>query len=133
MIVLLDSSRSTELWVGLYDRKLVVLRKRYDHPASSELLRIVDELLRKRRVSIKQLRGIVVASGPGPFSALRVACALANAMSFSLQVPAVGVRGELTMHELLEQGRKKLARARLGITVVPFYGKEPNITKRRRR
>lgn len=129
MILLLDSTRGTELRVGVANGRLRIIRRKFDHPASSELLRLVDELLRTNRKSMKDVGGIVVATGPGPFSALRTACALANAMSFALKVPAVGVRGEPTMKQLAEEGRRKLVRAEAGVPVVPFYGKKPNITK----
>lgn len=132
MILLLDSTRRSELRVGLVARRVYTLTRRFDHPASSQLLTLVDELLKKHRIAIKDVKAIVVASGPGPFSALRTACALANAMSFVLKIPAVGVRGELTMKQLAEQGMKKLKKAKLGAPVVPFYGKKPNITKPRR-
>ncbi|MBI4093090.1 MAG: hypothetical protein HY420_04160 [Candidatus Kerfeldbacteria bacterium] len=132
MILFLDSTRSSELRVGLSNGRLQTLVKSFDHPASSELLKLADELLRQNKKNVKNIKGIVVASGPGPFSALRTACALANAMSFALHIPAVGVRGELTMKQLAEQGSRKLERAKLGVPVVPFYGKKPNITKAKR-
>ncbi|MBI4090373.1 MAG: hypothetical protein HY421_03135 [Candidatus Kerfeldbacteria bacterium] len=133
MILLLDSTRSSELRVGLLDKRLVVLKRRYDHPASSQLLKLVDELLQKHKVTVHDIDGLAAANGPGPFSALRTACALANAVSFASQIPAVGVRGELTMKQLAEQGMKKLKKAKHGVPVVPFYGRSPNITKVKRR
>lgn len=132
MILLLDSTRSSELRVGFFARRLVMLTRRFEQPASSELLKLVDELLRKYKQTVRDVRGIVVASGPGPFSALRTACALANALSFVLKIPAAGVSGELSMKQLVKQGRKKLARAKLDVPVVPYYGKLPNITRPKR-
>lgn len=133
MMLLFDSTRGNDLRVGIANSALRVLRRTYDHSASSELLGLVDELLKKNRISLKHVQGIVVASGPGPFSALRVSAALANALSFALGIPAVGVRSELTMKQLAEQGREKLHRAKLGVPVIPFYGKLPNITRPNRR
>ncbi len=133
MMLLLDSTRRSELRVGLVARQVLTLTRRFDHPASSQLLTLVDELLKKHRIVVKDVEAIIVASGPGPFSALRTACALANAMSFALRIPAVGVRGELTMKQLAEQGMKKLKKAKLGVSVAPFYGKPPNITRPKRR
>ncbi len=133
MILLLDSTRGHDLRVGIVNGALKTLRRHFDQPASSELLRLVDELLKNDTTTVRRVTGIVVATGPGPFSALRTACALANAMSFALRVPAVGVRGELTMKQLAEQGKKKLEKAKLGVPAVPFYGKPPNITKPKRR
>jgi hypothetical protein len=129
LILILDSSRSSDLRVGLFFRRLQTLRRQYDHPASSQLLLLVDALMRQHKIKSKHIRGIVVASGPGPFSALRTGCAVANAMSFALKIPAVGVKGDLTMRELAEQGIKMLKHAKVGTIIAPHYGKPPNITK----
>lgn len=130
MILLLDSTRGPELRVGLLvGRRLRTLRRRFDRPASAELLTLVDALLHREHVALRSLRGLIVANGPGPFSVLRAACAAANAMSYALGLPAVGLRGTLTMRELAEQGSRKLRRAKIGVPVVPFYGRPPNITR----
>ncbi len=135
MILLLDSTRGIDLRVGLADgRRLRTLRRTFETPASAELLGLVDDLLRGAGCSPRDLTGIVVANGPGPFSALRAACAVANAASYVLRVPTVGVRGRsLTARRLVERGKRALRRAKLGVPVVPFYGKPPNITTPKRR
>lgn len=51
----------------------------------------LDHLLRLSGWSLQQLDGIVVATGPGSFSALRVGLSIAKALAFSLQVPMIGI------------------------------------------
>lgn len=133
MMLILDSTRFGELRVGLHRTRLRVLKKTVDGPVRGQLLNVVDELFRTQRVSARELKAIIVAIGPGPFSALRSAAAIANAMSFALRIPAVGVKGEHTMTGLVAFGKKQLLRQKVGQIVVPHYGKPANITKPPRR
>ncbi|MFH0828964.1 MAG: hypothetical protein V1907_02175 [Candidatus Kerfeldbacteria bacterium] len=133
MTLLIDTTRTGTIRVGLKDRRLHTVQKAFDGPVRGQLLNVIDEVLRKHCVSPRDLRGIIVAIGPGPFSALRSACAVANAMSYALRIPAVGVRGECLMRSLAEQGIKKLPIAKVGTIIVPFYGRPAHITKPKRR
>ncbi len=88
-----------------------------------ELLPAVEGLLRKARASVKDLDGIVVAQGPGPFSALRAGLSLAKGLAAGLEIPIVGVSTLLVeafpylglgvpVYALLDAGRGDVAWAR---------------------
>ena len=62
-------------------------RSRHNH--SVEVLPAVDMLLKRERVTVKDLAGIAVALGPGSFSALRVGLSLAKGLAWSAEVPLV--------------------------------------------
>ena len=55
------------------------------------VLEDVDSLLRQGGVRDAQLEGIVVGTGPGSFTGLRVGLAAARALSFALERPVAGV------------------------------------------
>jgi tRNA threonylcarbamoyladenosine biosynthesis protein TsaB len=55
------------------------------------LLEDVDALLRRGGVHDSQLEGIVVGTGPGSFTGLRVGLMTARALAFALDVPVAGV------------------------------------------
>lgn len=133
MILILDTTRYGEIRVAVQRRTLKSLVKRFDGPVRGQLLTVVDELLRREGENVSALTGIVVAIGPGPFSALRSAAALANALVYVLHIPAVGVRGEHTLRALAVRGAARLRRATSGAIVVPFYGRPPHITKSKHR
>jgi tRNA threonylcarbamoyl adenosine modification protein YeaZ len=56
-----------------------------------ELLARVDEMLTAERVALQDLTAIVVGTGPGAFTGLRVGLATAKALARGLDVPIAGV------------------------------------------
>lgn len=63
---------------------------------SESALFLIDKLLKKRGLKIKDLNGVSVNLGPGSFTGLRVGSAIANALSFLLKIPVNGTKiGEL--------------------------------------
>ncbi len=52
---------------------------------------LIDKVLKKNNVEKSQLTGIVVSTGPGSFTGLRVGLASAKALAISLKLPLVGV------------------------------------------
>src|SRR5664280_2211217 len=56
-----------------------------------ELLARTDEMLRAERVALQDLTAIVVGTGPGAFTGLRVGLATAKALARGLDVPIAGV------------------------------------------
>jgi tRNA threonylcarbamoyl adenosine modification protein YeaZ len=56
-----------------------------------ELLPHLDALLKQSTLSVKDIEGIIVASGPGSFNGLRVGLGTAKGLAFSLSVPIVGI------------------------------------------
>ncbi|MBI5405141.1 MAG: hypothetical protein HY976_02845 [Candidatus Kerfeldbacteria bacterium] len=127
MIILIDTTRWNDIRVGAAMKKVLTLHRTYDRPGS-HLVPLLDEFLKQHRLRVRQATAIFVATGPGPFSAIRSGVSVANALGLALSVPVVGVAGALTMSQLLKLGRAKLPRAKVGVTVVPTYGRPPNIT-----
>ncbi len=90
-----------------------------------QLAPTLEHLLRLSGVSIRDLQGVVVALGPGSFTALRVGLAFAKGLCMALQVPIAGVptldllaaaqptgRGFKSLIAALQAGRGRLAIAR---------------------
>ena len=94
-------------------------------PAGRTLARdlpgVIDKLLDS---DFNQLSGLIVFSGPGSFTGLRIGAAVSNAIAESLNIPIVGSQSE----DWLEQGLKKLLAGENQHIVMPNYGADPNIT-----
>jgi tRNA threonylcarbamoyladenosine biosynthesis protein TsaB len=78
-----DTATSALVWDG------EVLGELASRPVS--VLEDVDALLRRGGVRANQLEGIVVGTGPGSFTGIRMGIATARALSFALGVPVAGV------------------------------------------
>lgn len=76
-----------ELWEGKKIKdKIVVTQK----TGSQALLPTIVKILKRNKVSFKDLSGVDVATGPGSFTGTRVGVAVANAMGFALNIPVNG-------------------------------------------
>lgn len=59
--------------------------------ASDTMLAMVDAVLAHARVSKHELSAIAYGQGPGAFTGLRTACAVAQGMAFGLQLRVIGI------------------------------------------
>jgi hypothetical protein len=135
--------------------KVFKIEKKYRKPLSEVLLLTLDELLKKSKTRLDSLKCLAIVSGPGSFSSLRVAVVLVNTLAWSLKIPAVSFRaGEIKKDDdlssiflqgpmprrmvldLLKQIEKKACpwqgpgiKSKKFKPIIPFYGREPNITK----
>jgi len=91
---------------------------------ADELLGKITTLLRQHGRGLADLTGIVVFSGPGSFTSLRIGHALANALADGLGIAVVGQAGD----DWLPTGVAKLASTAAGHPALPFYGGDPNIS-----
>lgn len=115
--------------VLLFDGKKNKKLKRKGH--SDQVLEAVASILEKNQVRLDWLKGIVVVSGPGSFTAVRQGVVIANTLGFALRIPIFGVRVDefKSDAEFIKIGITGLEKTKVGKMVLPFYGKEPNITR----
>jgi tRNA threonylcarbamoyladenosine biosynthesis protein TsaB len=83
-----SSTGSIALAVGSAVAETTIATPREQTP---RILGIVDELLSKAELKLGDLDGLVFGRGPGSFTGLRVAAAVAQGLSFSTGVPIVSV------------------------------------------
>lgn len=66
---------------------------------SQILLPMCQEVLAEAQISLTQLDGIAFGAGPGSFTGLRIACAVAQGLAFGADVPVLGIGTLLALAE----------------------------------
>ena len=91
------------------------------HGLLSEIEKILDG-------NFSQLTGLIVFTGPGSFTGLRIGIATMNSLAYGLNVPIVGTDNE----NWLQNDLSRLKNGENDKIVTPNYGAEANITKPRK-
>ena len=87
LILAFDTATDVAACALVWDGELVA--ERFSRPVS--LLEDVDAVLRRAGASESRLEGLVVGTGPGSFTGLRMGVATARALAFALDVGVAGV------------------------------------------
>jgi tRNA threonylcarbamoyladenosine biosynthesis protein TsaB len=85
-------------------------------------LELLEKFLKQSKVLFSDLSQIIVCSGPGSFTGIRVGLSLAQAFGFAKNIPVHTITKNKIPADLI-----KLESLKLGATKV-FYGTKPNIT-----
>ena len=92
---------------------------------ANTILKKIDEILRVKKAEYKDILGIVVYTGSGSFTGLRIGTTVANTIAYGLEVPIVST----SENDWIEKGVELLKNRKAGNYVSPRYDSEPNITK----
>jgi tRNA threonylcarbamoyladenosine biosynthesis protein TsaB len=75
-----------------------------DQTTASMLASMIDELFRDLRLKKNQLKGVVVAAGPGSYTGLRIGVATAKGICYALNIPLISVNTlELMTLQFIDQ------------------------------
>lgn len=87
-VLLIDTSSNKEICVGIrISGKKYLVRKKIDRQKAQIVLPLIEKLLKKHNLRLSDLSKIEVNTGPGSFTGLRVGIAIANTLSFALNIP----------------------------------------------
>ena len=89
----------------------------------------LEKLFKNNNRKSEELCRIIVVKGPGSFTGLRIGVAIANTFSYALSIPIIGVvtKRNLGLDEIFCKAKNITEEKQ----IVPFYDREPNITKRK--
>ncbi len=122
MILFLDTSDYNQATIALIGRE--VIKHEFQTVTLSEKLPPeIKKFLKKQGSNLRQLKKIAVVVGPGGFSRIRTAVAVANALAYGLKIPVVPITKDKLPSDLLELHKFPSQKM-----VQPVYDREPNIT-----
>jgi tRNA threonylcarbamoyladenosine biosynthesis protein TsaB len=132
MILILDTAQS-KTYLALHDQTVLTdIEWEAARNLSSQILDKLNGLYKKAGREIHDTDGIVVHSGPGSFTGLRIGLSVANTFAYALDIPIVGICGSASRKELIDKGLGEIAdKKKFSGSVIPVYGSEPKITKPR--
>jgi tRNA threonylcarbamoyl adenosine modification protein YeaZ len=96
-----------------------------------DLLKYINQLVKRSKTALDRLESITVVRGPGPFTAVRVGVAVANALGLALNIPVYGIKN--TECDDIVLLIDKAQSATQNTPVRPYYDRPPNITKPKRK
>ena len=96
-VLIIDTSSNQIVRAGLnIGGKEFVLERPLDRQKAQAVLPMINELLKKHKLDLKELTGIKVNPGPGSYTGLRVGISIANALGYLLKIPINGKKiGEI--------------------------------------
>ena len=126
MIILTIRTDKPEAEVGLYDNEVQLAYETWQaHRQLAETIHSkLRSLLTAQHRDLKDLQGIACFQGPGSFTGLRIGLAVANALSYSYQLPIVAAQDP----NWLEAGVQRLLAGENDQQALPFYGADAHIT-----
>lgn len=126
-MILAIRSDKPEAELYLLDNNKVV--KELKWPAHRELadtlLGNITKLAESAGIKLRSIDGIIIHTGEGSFTGLRIGTTVANALAYGLTIPIVAAESD----SWIERGLKDLAQREVGEYVIPKYSSEPNITE----
>jgi tRNA A37 threonylcarbamoyladenosine modification protein TsaB len=126
MILALRSDKpEAELYLFDDDKKIAEIKWEAHRELADTLLGKIKEILVNNNITDNEITGIIMHTGEGSFTGLRIGTTVANAMSYSLSVPIVATEGD----NWISEGLGKITSSKPGDLVVPKYNSEPNISQ----
>lgn len=121
MKTLLINVTERESWVCFFDGTKITKTKKWNTTrVSGEILENIWKVLGDQKPE-----KIIIVTGPGPFTQVRVGVIVANSLAQVWNIKIVGLSGLYSPEELLKEGLNKKGTD----LVKPYYLHAPNITK----
>lgn len=126
MIILTLRTDKPVAELGLYDGQKQLTYKTWEaHRQLAETIHSqIATLLQLIGKDMSEIEGVVAFQGPGSFTGLRIGMSVANALSYSLELPIVASQTD----DWIETGIKRLLAGESDTTAQPEYGSPVHIT-----
>lgn len=128
MILFIDTSDFDNLTLCLVDGTIVKIHTadlafNENYKTNAEL----EKFLKHQEVKMSELTKIVVCSGPGSFTGIRVGVSMAQGLGFALNIPVIAIPKSKIPKDI-----RKIDSIKGGKALVMNYGQKPNITLKKK-
>lgn len=129
MIILTIRTDKPEAEIGLYEGQTQLEYEVWQaHRQLAETIHSkITDLLKRNGKTLQDIEGIVIYKGPGSFTGLRIGMSVANALSYSYNIPIVARSGSW-----IEDGIEAILDENPDIIALPEYGGDIHITTPRK-
>lgn len=130
MILGLDTTQNEKACFALWNREGGLLKSVSEKCEPRQTDKILERLvafLLQEGYALSQGEGIIVAKGPGAFTALRVGVTIANTLAYALHIPVLGIE----RLEAVDAKTLETLFSRPFGQIEPDYGRPPHITSRK--
>lgn len=114
-----------ELYLMNNEKEIATLKWQAHRELADTILLNIDKILKQSKTKMNNLKGLIVFTGEGSFTGLRIGTTVANAIAYSNNIPVVATTG----NNWIKTGLKNIKNSRPGELVVPSYHTGPNITQ----
>ncbi|MFC1662849.1 hypothetical protein ACFL04_01620 [Patescibacteria group bacterium] len=99
------------------------------------LLPNIVKIIEKQNKNFQNISGIAVVNGPGPFTSVRVGIVTANTLALLLKIPIISIRSDRVdnFKDFILKAEKMLKNKKIGVSIVPYYGRPPHLTKSKKK
>jgi tRNA threonylcarbamoyladenosine biosynthesis protein TsaB len=103
MLLFINATNLNEVIFALIDKAFFAETKiNIPYHEANTTLPLLEKFLKLHKIKTTDLKKIIVASGPGSFTGIRVGIALAQGLSMSLNIPAVAITNNKIPKELMK-------------------------------
>lgn len=128
MTLFIDTSDFNNLRLALIGEKLSEFNTAVKFNENYRTNELLEKFLKKNKTQPKDLKHLVVCTGPGSFTGIRVGVSLAQALGFALGITVTGIEKKYIPSDLSELTKRKLPNK-----LLLHYGAKPNITKAKKK
>lgn len=130
MLILTIRTDKPEAELALYedDNQLAAKNWQAHRQLAETIHTTIAELLQSQKKSVHDIEGIVAYQGPGSFTGLRIGLSVANALAYSLAIPAVASTGSTWQ----DDGIGDLLSGKSSEVLLPEYGADVHITEQKK-
>jgi len=119
MILVIDTTERTKITLGLFNKGILNCFEFTTEKQSEDLLVAIDGVLKKQKIDLKSLTGILANLGHGSFTGIRVGVTVANTLAWILDIPVFGFKKENLDQDLANISQNKLKN--FSKPLIPYY------------